>query len=129
MVLDNQALINLLSPDSFHLFTTWAFVVAYTRCTCGRCGAPAVVGFAGKRQWMELLNIGRKGRDKITRLEHGVQAERPQVRVGPHLACMRMRSAASCLVRFLQHMCAFSWLATRWQEILLVGCAVLEDLI
>ncbi len=49
------------------------------RCTCKRCGAPAVVGFAGKRQWMELLNVGRKGRDRVMRLEHGLQTARPQV--------------------------------------------------
>ena len=49
------------------------------RCTCGRCGMPAAVAFAGKRQWMELLNVGRRGRDKYTRLEHGLQAMRPKV--------------------------------------------------
>jgi hypothetical protein len=38
-----------------------------------------VVGFAGKRQWMELLNVGRKGRDRVMRLEHGLQTARPQV--------------------------------------------------
>ena len=50
------------------------------RCVCGKCGAPAVVGFAGKRQWMELLNVGRKGRDKYTKLDHGMQHMRPEVR-------------------------------------------------
>ncbi len=54
-------------------------VLLLDRCVCGECGAPAVVGFAGKRQWMELLNKGRKGRDKYTKLDHGVQHMRPQV--------------------------------------------------
>ena len=37
---------------------------------------------------MELLNVGRRGRDKVTRLEHGVQTERPQVCRVPELACI-----------------------------------------
>ncbi|GFH08180.1 UDG domain-containing protein [Haematococcus lacustris] len=28
-------------------------------CTCGLCGAPALVAFTGKRQYMELLNFGK----------------------------------------------------------------------
>jgi hypothetical protein len=54
-------------------------VLRTCRCVCGECGAPAVVGFAGKRQWMELLNVGRKGREKYTKLEHGLQPMRPDV--------------------------------------------------
>ena len=34
-------------------------------CQCGNCGAPMLVAFAGKRQYIELLNINRKGK-KIT---------------------------------------------------------------
>ena len=56
------------------------------RCGCGRCGAPALVGFAGKRQWMELLNVGKKGRAKVARIDTGPQTLRPQV--GEPLACL-----------------------------------------
>jgi len=42
-------------------------------CTCGRCGAPSMVCFAGKRQWMELLNLGKKGKEKLTRVDGGKQ--------------------------------------------------------
>lgn len=66
--------------------------VLLLRCVCGQCGAPAVVGFAGKRQWMELLNVGRKGRDKYTRLEHGIQQMRPQARTYPSRICQSMSS-------------------------------------
>lgn len=31
-------------------------------CVCGRCGAPSIVAFSGKRQFVELLNVGRGGR-------------------------------------------------------------------
>lgn len=49
------------------------------RCTCGKCGAPSLVCFAGKRQWMELLNTGKKGKEKVTRIEGGMQAgKRPE---------------------------------------------------
>lgn len=39
-------------------------------CKCGRCGAPALVAFTGKRQYLELLNIDasgrlRRGKDKV----------------------------------------------------------------
>ncbi len=30
------------------------------RCTCGQCGAPAVVAFTGKRQFSELVNHNKK---------------------------------------------------------------------
>ncbi|KAK9903322.1 hypothetical protein WJX75_002770 [Coccomyxa subellipsoidea] len=79
----------LLSEFSSQTFQSWA-PAFYARleahmeraaknagCVCGECGAPAVVGFAGKRQWMELLNVGRKGREKYTKLEHGLQPMRP----------------------------------------------------
>mmetsp|Transcript_6069 Transcript_6069/g.15455 ORF Transcript_6069/g.15455 Transcript_6069/m.15455 type:complete len:283 (+) Transcript_6069:265-1113(+) len=32
-------------------------------CTCGHCGAPAMVAFTGKRQYLELLNVNH-GMDK-----------------------------------------------------------------
>ena len=54
-----------------------------SRCQCGRCGAPAMVAFAGKRQFMDMCNVGRKGKAKLTRLDIGLQRELPQV----DLAC------------------------------------------
>lgn len=33
-------------------------------CNCSQCGAPALVAFAGKRQYLELLNWGKKGKNK-----------------------------------------------------------------
>ncbi len=47
------------------------------RCTCGECGAPAYIAWSGKRQWMELLNIGRVRKDRYAKLEHGLQHMRP----------------------------------------------------
>jgi len=39
-----------------------------------------LVCFAGKRQWMELLNMGKKGKEKRTRIEGGKQTgDRPEV--------------------------------------------------
>lgn len=40
-------------------------------CTCGRCGAPSLVAFSGKRQFLELLNVGRSARDRIKTVEVG----------------------------------------------------------
>eukprot|EP00878_Enallax_costatus_P024506 GHUV01026156.1.p1 GENE.GHUV01026156.1~~GHUV01026156.1.p1 ORF type:complete len:311 (+),score=70.48 GHUV01026156.1:99-1031(+) len=31
-------------------------------CTCGQCGAPAIVAFTGKRHYMELLNLNMSGK-------------------------------------------------------------------
>jgi len=57
-------------------------------CTCGRCGAPSMVCFAGKRQWMELLNLGKKGKEKLTRVDGGKQTTiRPAVRFSLPIAC------------------------------------------
>uniref|UniRef100_A0A7S3QS02 Uncharacterized protein n=1 Tax=Dunaliella tertiolecta TaxID=3047 RepID=A0A7S3QS02_DUNTE len=42
-------------------------------CSCGSCGAPALVAFSGKRHYMELLNAGRRGKSKIPKVEIGVQ--------------------------------------------------------
>lgn len=36
------------------------FRVPPRRCTCGKCGAPAVVAFTGKRQFSELINHGKR---------------------------------------------------------------------
>lgn len=47
-------------------------------CTCGSCGAPAVVAFAGKRQFMELLNAGKTGRSKTKSVPFGITDLRPQ---------------------------------------------------
>ena len=45
-------------------------------CTCGRCGEPVFVAFAGKRQYLELMNVGRAGR-KLDSVKIGPQAELP----------------------------------------------------
>ena len=45
-------------------------------CTCGRCGEPAFVAFAGKRQFLELMNVGRAGR-KLNSVKVGPQVELP----------------------------------------------------
>lgn len=45
-------------------------------CTCGRCGEPAFVAFAGKRQYLELMNVGRAGR-KLASVKTGPQDELP----------------------------------------------------
>ncbi|KAL0040019.1 hypothetical protein WJX79_002888 [Trebouxia sp. C0005] len=47
-------------------------------CTCGKCGAPALVAFSGKRQWSELINTGRKGKNKLTKFATGPQNMRPE---------------------------------------------------
>ena len=49
------------------------------RCTCGKCGAPALVAFSGKRQWSELINTGRKGKSKVAKFDVGPQSMRPEV--------------------------------------------------
>ncbi|KAK9815922.1 hypothetical protein WJX72_012023 [[Myrmecia] bisecta] len=79
----------VLSEFSSATFAEWS-VAFYARltahlqraamnagCACGQCAAPPFVGFAGKRQWCELVNIGRKGKDKITKVDCGPQSERP----------------------------------------------------
>lgn len=50
------------------------------RCKCGRCGAPPLVAFSGKRQWSELINTGRKGSKKIAKFDVGPQSMRPEAR-------------------------------------------------
>ena len=52
------------------------------RCTCGSCGAPKFICYAGKRQWMELLNTGKRGKEKISKIDQGRQVLRPQVHLG-----------------------------------------------
>lgn len=47
-------------------------------CSCGKCGAPALVAFSGKRQWSELINTGRKGKSKVTKFAIGPQNMRPE---------------------------------------------------
>ena len=51
----------------------------FGRCKCGKCGAPALVAFSGKRQWSELINTGRKGKNKVTKFVTGPQNMRPEV--------------------------------------------------
>lgn len=51
----------------------------FHRCECGQCGAPALVAFAGKRQWMELLNCSKKGKARLSRIDLGLQSMRPEV--------------------------------------------------
>lgn len=47
-------------------------------CTCGQCGAPAVVAFTGKRQFSELINHGKRGKAKVTNIPLGPQTLRPE---------------------------------------------------
>mmetsp|Transcript_15363 Transcript_15363/g.46373 ORF Transcript_15363/g.46373 Transcript_15363/m.46373 type:complete len:342 (+) Transcript_15363:122-1147(+) len=47
-------------------------------CTCGACGAPAIVAFTGKRQFMELLNAGKTGRAKHKTVPLGPTDLRPE---------------------------------------------------
>lgn len=47
-------------------------------CRCGSCGAPAIVAFTGKRQFMELLNAGKAGKAKIKSVPLGITELRPQ---------------------------------------------------
>mmetsp|Transcript_30374 Transcript_30374/g.78014 ORF Transcript_30374/g.78014 Transcript_30374/m.78014 type:complete len:149 (+) Transcript_30374:269-715(+) len=47
-------------------------------CSCGECGAPRLVAFPGKRQYLELLNIGRRGASKVKTVEFGVQHVLPE---------------------------------------------------
>jgi hypothetical protein len=51
----------------------------FCRCQCGKCGAPALVAFSGKRQWSELINTGRKGKNRVTKFAIGPQNMRPEV--------------------------------------------------
>ena len=57
-------------------------VVGCCRCTCGQCGVPQVIAFSGKRQWSELINIGKRGKAKVTNIPTGLQPTdlRPPVR-------------------------------------------------
>jgi hypothetical protein len=60
------------------LLVVVAFVVVVVRaagCTCGQCGAPALVGFSGKRQYLELMNV-RRAR-KVQTVDVGPQADLP----------------------------------------------------
>lgn len=69
------------------------------RCVCGRCGAPALVAFSGKRQWVELLNTGRPRAQWVKTVPLGPQSLRAQVRAqalqGLFLQCLSGR----CLCR------------------------------
>lgn len=42
-----------------------------------------MVAFAGKRQFMDICNIGRKGKQKLTRVDTGIQTDTPEVNVTP----------------------------------------------
>ena len=44
-------------------------------CLCGACGAPKIVAFTGKRQFVELLNVDykAKGVKKVTKIDLGPQ--------------------------------------------------------
>ena len=55
-------------------------VYAPRRCTCGRCGAPRLVAFTGKRQYLEIMNIGRVGKAKLKNVQLGRQTAFPQAR-------------------------------------------------
>ncbi|KAF6266407.1 hypothetical protein COO60DRAFT_1697378 [Scenedesmus sp. NREL 46B-D3] len=52
-------------------------------CRCGRCGAPALVAFTGKRHYLELLNIDdagqqRKGKARIASAAVALGPQPPQ---------------------------------------------------
>ena len=51
--------------------------LAICRCTCGRCGAPPLVAFTGKRQYVELMTVGRADKKKVTKVDFGRQAVLP----------------------------------------------------
>lgn len=55
--------------------------VVSSRCKCASCGAPALVAFSGKRQWFELINTGRRGKEKITKFDVGPQILRPEASI------------------------------------------------
>jgi len=85
--------------------------VQRARCMCGHCGAPAVVAFSGKRQWVELLNAGRPRAEWVKTVPLGPQQERPNVRrirfVDIALACYSlgcMRSGPSHLMSMMKCM-------------------------
>eukprot|EP00803_Ostreobium_quekettii_P001391 evm.model.scf_794.2 EVM.evm.TU.scf_794.2 scf_794:37497-41914(+) len=46
-------------------------------CECGRCGAPCIVAFCGKRHFLEVYNVGRKPRDRLKTAEIGQQRDLP----------------------------------------------------
>eukprot|EP00198_Chlamydomonas_reinhardtii_P014066 XP_001703403.1 predicted protein [Chlamydomonas reinhardtii] len=47
-------------------------------CRCGLCGAPRLVAFTGKRQYLELMNVGAgPARNKVKTVEFGRQAALP----------------------------------------------------
>lgn len=69
----------VLSPGISICIVSWRWDWGAGRGCCTACAAPPLVAFAGKRQWMELLNVDRRGRDKVTRLAIGPQSMRPQV--------------------------------------------------
>ena len=46
---------------------------------------------------MELLNVGRRGKDRYTRLEHGLQHMRPKVRLGIQVC---YSCSYACIIRF-----------------------------
>ena len=54
-------------------------------CVCGRCGAPSIVAFSGKRPFVELCNVGRVGRKKITTVATGRQDPKALPEVQFHL--------------------------------------------
>lgn len=59
-----------------------SLVIGCCRCTCGQCGVPQVIAFSGKRQWSELINIGKRGKARVTNIPTGLQPTdlRPPVR-------------------------------------------------
>lgn len=87
------------------------------RCSCGECGAPAYIAWSGKRQWMELLNVGRRGREKYKKLEQGLQHMRPKVSLAnfkPLIFFSRSYLPSRCMTS-LCHVCARLLHAkTRW---------------
>jgi hypothetical protein len=60
-----------LTRTTFFAAVTAAFPGCFlSGCTCGSCGAPPLLAFTGKRQYLELLNIdasgkARKGKAKV----------------------------------------------------------------
>ena len=50
-------------------------------CKCGKCGAPSIVAFCGKRQFLEVVNAGRPSRSKLKTAEIGPQIDLPSVRL------------------------------------------------
>ena len=101
------------SQDSFVHGSNHQHDFIARRCTCGECGAPVYIAWSGKRQWMELLNVGRKGKERYKKLDQGLQHMRPEVK------------SSCCAHQFQENMCSVCRACKL--QLLMLSCMLTHD--